>query len=209
MPLDNNLDNNSSEYGFKNMPQPQKIAVISLSVVGVAIIFFGVLQFRARITNPLQFNGVSTTTPELALDFSTLDTDKDGLSDNDELSIYKTSLYNEDTDSDGVWDGDEIKNGTDPSCPIGQTCNGEQNFATKNNSSTPSDLVDGVTSMGEINIASGTNETELKNALAGQVDAVTLRKLLIDGGASKEMLDQISDEDLLKSYQEVLNKQNE
>jgi hypothetical protein len=209
MPLDNNSDNNASEYGFKNMPQPQKIAVVSLSVIGVAIIFFGVLQFRARIINPLRFNGISTSTPQTMANLLDLDTDKDSLSDYDELNVYKTSPYLDDTDSDGISDGEEIKNGTDPGCPTGKNCQAEPLLIAATEATSTLSIDDPTLNMGEINIASGTNETELKNVLAGQVDAATLRKLLIEGGADQEMLNQISDEDLLKSYQEVLNKQNE
>jgi hypothetical protein len=42
------------------------------------------------------------------------DSDKDGLSDFDEISKYKTDPFNSDTDGDGYKDGDEIKNGFDP-----------------------------------------------------------------------------------------------
>ena len=42
------------------------------------------------------------------------DTDRDGLSDGDEVNRYKTDPLNPDTDGDGISDGDEVKNGTDP-----------------------------------------------------------------------------------------------
>ena len=42
------------------------------------------------------------------------DTDRDGLSDGDEVNRYKTDPLNPDTDGDGISDGDELKNGTDP-----------------------------------------------------------------------------------------------
>lgn len=44
-----------------------------------------------------------------------LDSDQDGLSDYDEINIYKTDPYNPDTDGDGVTDYDELYvYGTDP-----------------------------------------------------------------------------------------------
>ncbi|MFA6551789.1 MAG: hypothetical protein WCV41_04660, partial [Patescibacteria group bacterium] len=52
----------------------------------------------------------------------TQDTDKDGLSDYDELYFYNTSPYLEDTDSDGIADKTEIEKGQDPNCPLGQEC---------------------------------------------------------------------------------------
>ncbi len=44
----------------------------------------------------------------------TMDSDRDGLSDYDEIYIYHTDPYNPDTDGDGYTDGDEVKNGFDP-----------------------------------------------------------------------------------------------
>ena len=49
----------------------------------------------------------------------------------------------------------------------------------------------------------------MRAALAGQVDAAVLRTFLLEGGVDQEVLAGISDEELLASYQEVLNKQNE
>lgn len=45
---------------------------------------------------------------------STLDTDKDGLSDDQELYIYKTNPNITDSDEDGYGDGVEVKNGYSP-----------------------------------------------------------------------------------------------
>ena len=45
----------------------------------------------------------------------TLDTDEDGLIDDDEVNIHKTDLNDSDTDGDGLSDGDEVNiHGTDP-----------------------------------------------------------------------------------------------
>jgi len=45
------------------------------------------------------------------------DTDKDGLSDYDELFVYKTEPFNPDTDGDGLTDSDDIALGFDPLKP--------------------------------------------------------------------------------------------
>ncbi len=42
------------------------------------------------------------------------DSDQDGLSDQEELSVYLTNYLDADTDQDGITDGQEILNGTDP-----------------------------------------------------------------------------------------------
>jgi len=45
------------------------------------------------------------------------DTDKDGLFDKEEIRIYKTNPLKADTDGDGVVDGQEVKRGEDPNNP--------------------------------------------------------------------------------------------
>jgi len=54
---------------------------------------------------------------ELGTDPEKIDTDGDGLFDNEEVSVYKTDPLNPDTDGDSYSDGSEIKNGYDPKGP--------------------------------------------------------------------------------------------
>ena len=58
-------------------------------------------------TNPVITNEIATTT-------ATIDSDNDGLTD-DEEKIYGTDPYNPDTDGDGYMDGAEVKGGYNPS----------------------------------------------------------------------------------------------
>ncbi|QQG52229.1 MAG: hypothetical protein HY931_02695 [Candidatus Falkowbacteria bacterium] len=214
MPGSNFSDNNSPDFSFKNMPRPQKTAVVILLSLGIVILFFGALQFRNRVVSPFQVDVSGLATVDSAIDTANKDTDSDGLSDYDEFNVYQTSPYLEDSDSDGLADNVEVKNGTDANCPLGQNCVGGNNFAIEvatgtdstisNTSSTDYSQAGG---LGTINVSSSTSETDLRNALAGQVDAPTLRQILLDNGADKAMLDAITDADLLKSYQEVLNNQ--
>ncbi len=62
------------------------------------------------------------------------DTDGDGILDQDEVSVFRTSAYLADTDSDGVPDGEEIRVGTDPNCPPDRDCYG---FAITNVDAVP------------------------------------------------------------------------
>lgn len=48
------------------------------------------------------------------LPVAALDSDNDGITDEDETNLYGTNPYSPDTDGDGITDGQEIYNGTDP-----------------------------------------------------------------------------------------------
>ena len=58
-----------------------------------------------------------TREAEIGTDPNNWDTDKDGLSDGDEVIIWKTNPLNPDSDGDGYLDGAEVKNGYSPTGP--------------------------------------------------------------------------------------------
>jgi hypothetical protein len=194
----------------------QKVTFFSLLFLIIAVIFLGLWQLKMRVSDPFKLKGDDSfqlaKTDQLNEE---IDTDGDGLSDYNEVFLYGTSPYLEDTDSDGISDYEEIARGTDPNCPEGSNCFVlNEFFAEPENTFDNSlgyleleeDLEEG---LGDISLSEEINESELKQALAGEIGAQELRQLLLESGADKELLDQISDEDLLTSYQEVLNNQNE
>jgi len=205
MPQKNPLDSNGADLTSGKLPKPQRNAVILLSLAAILIVFFWFWQLKAQINGPFKAPSNPKNTESQVIDsISALqksDVDSDGLSDYEEIYTYKTSPYLEDTDSDGILDKKEIENGTDPNCPEGKDCNAlPENVAssTNNISSTTPDLID----------TTGLSEEVLQQALGGVVDAATLRQLLLSAGvASQADLDQISDEALMKSYQETLANQ--
>ncbi|MCX6794462.1 MAG: thrombospondin type 3 repeat-containing protein [Candidatus Falkowbacteria bacterium] len=208
MPLSKNWEENKTDSNFKGLFKSQKNTVIILAASAVFIIVFGVWQVSARINRP--FNYQTATVTDLSnADYINLlkntDTDKDGLSDYDEIYVYKTSPYLEDTDSDGLSDKQEVDNGTDPNCPQGKDCSAAidtSTAATINASGTPADAGSSI----GLNSTSA-NEAALQSALNGQSDAAALRQLLIESGKTVEELSQISDADLMRSYQEILQSQ--
>jgi hypothetical protein len=135
-----------------------------------------------------------------------LDTDKDGLSDYDEIYIYKTSPYLEDSDSDGLPDAQEVTNGSDPNCPVGKKCIEEVIVA----SSTPSSVKASSTVQ---SLLSGQSDPTQGGSdvsgllLSGSMDAATLRSVLKEAGMAEEVLSQISDEELMTVFNEELKKQ--
>jgi hypothetical protein len=213
MPENDWQDSSQNSSVFKNIPRKQKIAIFALAVGAIVIVVFWVWEFNNRLVSPFTADSDKKVNTVVTNSSSTvavvnLDTDHDGLSDADEINIYHTSPYLEDTDSDGISDNDEVKNGTDPTCPMGKVCNGSDNtvIASSTNLIGTSTLETPNLSL-PTDMASSSQQV-LQDALDGKADAATLRQLLLTSGADKSMLDQISDEDLMKSYQETLKNNN-
>lgn len=73
-----------------------------------------------KVTAAVDSDGDGLTDEEektLGTDPNSVDTDKDGLFDRDEVKIYHTDPLNPDTDGDGIPDGIEVKNGDNPNGP--------------------------------------------------------------------------------------------
>lgn len=222
MPNEPELNN---QGGFNEEPTPplsplnknQKIAAASLAIFAVLIVALWAAQLKNNIYGPFnrpvaKNQAVSEAENDQAL--RTKDTDGDGLNDFDELNLYRTSPYLEDTDGDEIKDGEEIKNGADPNCPKGRTCSGleETPVADQATSTAQNDTFNSL--LNQFGATKPANQPDLQNQAANlnsdqlnvlkNIDAVTLRQLLIQKGMPKETLDKISDEELMRSYSEVL-----
>jgi hypothetical protein len=148
------------------------------------------------------------------------DTDNDGLTDREEIEIYKTSPYMKDTDSDGIDDKEEIEAGQDPNCPQGKDCDGRlynsEGSEVPNIDEGDHDPATSSASAGEnINTledqelsAENIDEETLRKILEGESDAGTLREALKTAGMDEEFLDQISDEQLIEIYYQSLTPSN-
>ncbi|OGF27763.1 hypothetical protein A2331_06680 [Candidatus Falkowbacteria bacterium RIFOXYB2_FULL_34_18] len=188
-----------------NITTNQKIAVGLLLFFAVLVVFLWVIQFRSGLGLGREATQDNTVLNEnsYSVDINK-DTDGDGLSDADELNIYKTSPYLEDSDSDGFSDFEEVNSNNDPNCPIGRICTTApikndlgQEFL--NEMRDAEDLVNTV-------IEERPAQVDMGGILSGNSDAQTLRTSLINAGFDPEMLKQISDEDLLQAYKEILSE---
>lgn len=117
------------------------------------------------------------------------DTDKDGLSDYDELYNYKTSPYIQDSDSDSILDNIEVEQGTDPNCPTGNTCSRQESSGNDTNNNTSTIITN--------------SKNNLENLSIDQ-----LRQIMIDAGAPEQDVYQIPEEDLLATYRQILEEEN-
>ncbi|MFH1822132.1 MAG: hypothetical protein ABH830_00345 [Patescibacteria group bacterium] len=210
-PLENNYPIRTK---FSNS---QKIAAASLAVFAVLVISLWMIQLKNSISQPLAYKsqeeaGVSTgnSTSEEA-NLMNKDTDKDGLSDWDELYVYNTSPYLEDSDSDGFSDKNEIDSENDPNCPTGRDCFSSPLTSGEAEAGSP-DYADDLNSLlNQTGTALTPNENPaigeeqaLTDIISGQSDAATLRQMLFEAGMDQEILDKISDEVLMETYAEVL-----
>ena len=233
--LEDNKDNvkigveENDKEAYSDQVQPigksQKIAVAVLAFFAILVIIFWAVQFKTTLNNSLKHNSTAgTENSDNSGDVTaneanknnealkTKDTDSDGLSDWDELNVYKTSPYLEDSDSDGYSDKKEIESDNDPNCPMGQSCANISSAST--NADSTSNVSDNgfaasQSANGDVSTSSSSNMNfnigNTQNGLNGNANAATLRKALEEAGFDKDMLNQISDEELLKAYQETLN----
>ncbi len=190
------------------LDKSQKIAISVLAFFAILVIFIWIAQTKRSLSRPFDnniLNQASTCSSgncSLANeeDLRLKDTDKDGLNDYDELNIYNTSPYLEDSDSDGYSDKQEVQSQNDPNCPFGQQCHNE--FPVKDNQKDNLSEVQKQSDSLDNNFES---IISAKKTLDGQGNPDTLRSMLIGSGMDPKVLEQISDEDLMASYQDILS----
>ncbi|NLZ74633.1 hypothetical protein GX917_01900 [Candidatus Falkowbacteria bacterium] len=189
----NPLERRKNKQIAANSPRNKKIVVLFFSFFAILILIFSGWRFYKFLNEPFRVEGEGRNEVDINAYLDPLDSDSDGLSDYDEINIYHTSPYLPDSDSDGISDYDEIMAGTDPNCPTGKVCNTAETVIT------PKD-----------NLGTDNNINEENNLLtSGEVTPDFLRQILIQSGSDPEIVEQISDEDLMAAYQEAVNSQVE
>jgi len=195
---------------------------VVLCFFGLSALILGILQignnikissYTAPTTGADNLGAIQFSDDDRSIDeLRASDTDNDGLSDFDEMYVYKTSMYLSDTDSDGYDDKDEIDQGYDPNCPKGQDCRGtgvdtseplvDSNDIGQLPADNPlQDLVD----TGDGDIQTGINP-EIKQQLE-QLTPLEVRQLLLSSGEmTTEQLDQVDDDTLMDIFEQVLNQ---
>lgn len=199
----------------------QKVAFALLLFLGLGGIFFGFKSFGVNINRPFDIQIARYLQGERFLTESqreeeereaskTRDVDADGLTDYDELYVYKTSPYLIDSDSDGFDDKTEIFSNNDPNCPKDKVCNGISPEAV--DESNPLAGLEGV--FGDFASLSASGEIKFESkedveAFFKKATIAEIRNALIKSGMKKEDLDKISDDQLMGFFSSTLDEASE
>ena len=210
------------------IPEPAKKAVLSTEqkIAFVLLLFFGIggtalgfTSFGANLRRP--FDIQLAKAPEYAplevkeskeLEaMKTRDTDGDGLSDYDELMVYKTSSYLKDSDSDGFDDKMEVFSGNDPNCPKDKVCNAP--VASTEVAGEPPALVLEEDSGAGANLADAlpkasdvfASEGELK-AFLNQLSPDEIRAFLVQSGVAEETLKNLTDDQVKQVFAKAVDQ---
>jgi hypothetical protein len=200
--------------GYNGLTGKEKLGFLGLVVLALLVIILGFRQTQSNLKSPFndfitKYTGSTDTEANnievASMDvLKTKDTDKDGLSDYDELYTYRTSPYLADSDSDGITDKTEVTQGADPNCPVGQNC-GAYTLAnpdiTGNGAST---------TLNAGNVAMPTSDQLLLQSLFGNnPDPKSLRDFLLKQGMDKALLDKLTDAEIVQVFQESIKPGNE
>ncbi len=188
-----------------------RLALAVIAGASVVMLAFGFLSIGKAIRQPFDVRGPGYVPPEerdkqAEQALKVRDTDGDGLTDYDEISVYRTSAYIADSDSDGVPDGREVKDGGDPNCPQGRTCEGSAYYAAPPAKVDASKLLP-QTGNPFADFGAFSGGTILDTSVLAGFDAAKIRALLKASGMSEDQLSKVSDEQLEQVYAEALAEQ--
>lgn len=195
----------------KSLTGTQKTGFVLLLVFGLSAISLGMLQMRNTIYNPFAVrlssnSGMNELLNNEEARLQSIDTDRDGLNDWEEINFYQTSAYLPDTDSDGASDKQEINDGTDPLCPKGEVCESAQAVPEPSKESISSPLGSDLVTPEDILLNANLNVAgEGADVFSAFSDPKKVRQMILSaGGISEAELNKIDDETLMKKVNELL-----
>jgi len=168
---------------MREFDKNQKVAIVTLGCVAIFIFFGAAWQFKTRLEKPFDYGSEEKNNK---ITFGC----ESGNCQNDISSLM--------TEEPATASGTPI---ADSELEIPDRLKNSASIAVS--SSTFNGTDDSTINLSNLD---STDEEKLQNLLSGQGDAASVRSLMLEGGADAEMLKQISDEELLKIYQESLNK---
>ncbi|HPI66930.1 MAG TPA: hypothetical protein PKZ16_00020 [bacterium] len=206
---------NEELYNDNNKKISPQTGFIFLIFLSVAVLIYGFVNLsrnistaglRKAIENEANNNSTGENQVVTEQDLRKQDTDGDGLNDYDEQYIYGTSPYLADSDSDSYDDKQEIQSQHDPLCPAGKDCRGNDGI---NNTTTDTEVTVTPTPLdtGENNESELDQET--MNQLLGMTPSEVRDLLRQSGQLTEEQISQISDDELMAIFQEIISEQNQ
>jgi hypothetical protein len=170
----------SEKFSIKKMPKPQRYSFYFLIFLTIGIIFLWLWQFNYNLSSHLPKYS-SEVDSQLSLDSNLLRDFQDFDSPSQPDSLVATPSNNQATI---IYEADEV-----PHAWI----DFESNFLKEfENQLVFDDLI------------IGDQEDYYSNILGGQGDPNSLRQLLLSSGLEKEIVDQLSDEELMEIYYSIL-----
>ena len=219
------FDRFAESLGLDNFDKRHKKAFLGIFVVAILVIVMWVMQMRKNIIYPL-YGGVDpkvlqeqaaarnqTQVTEEETAMRGRDTDTDGISDWDELNVYKTSPYLADSDSDTFSDKSEIDSGNDPNCPKGKNCFLSSDQTNQGNDSLSSgeilnNSLQAPSSVASPSVSGGLSAEQkkaIRDTLGDKInDAPTIRALLTELGMDQATLDSLSDQQIIDTLNAMI-----
>ncbi|MDO8509832.1 MAG: hypothetical protein Q7S24_01690 [bacterium] len=179
------------------LTKEQRVGLVLLSAFAIMAVGLGILQLRNTLYEPFALNSSIPATIKTDINSTEAlqlrDTDRDGISDFDEMYIYSTSAYLADSDSDSIPDKQEIDSGSDPLCAVGKDCSAmvENPDAALVRISSTSSKITGTAL--ELSVT-GEKPIDLEQALK---DPKQIRQLLLTSGMDPKVLQAVSDANLM------------
>ncbi|MEK7625018.1 MAG: hypothetical protein AAB467_01560 [Patescibacteria group bacterium] len=176
----------------RSLTAEQKIGFVLLLIFAALGLTLGFLQIRNTMLAPFALNSnIPASIKDKINDVDSLryrDTDSDGLSDYDEVYTYGTSVYLFDTFGYGKSDKQVVQEGLPLCLNGGRDCaDAGTSLAPTTTIALPADLANPPTDFNKI-----------------LTDPSELRPLLIQAGMKKEILDKLSDQELLLMVAELM-----
>jgi len=134
------------------------------------------------------------------------DADEDGLSDYEELYLYRTSPYLKDSDSDGVEDRAEITQGQDPNCAPKMPC-ALATVETVNPETLRGSFLEDIAVEASASLPPDAPATaaDIQATLAAMTTD-QIRQLLIQSGGDPDAINSLSDEQLQGALSQALTQ---
>ena len=204
----------------KKLQVKDRLLIVFLVVLGAGALLMEASRLGNIINGNVASRDNSKTTDLVAddnkidtiIDLQKKDTDKDGLSDYDEMNVYNTSIYIPDSDSDGYSDKQEVDTGNNPNCPAGQDCSLPVSDLTDSENIEKTDVFDQYSELIDMmeSVSGDSQEQQVVDSgkqeiLSGEASISEVKNMLLSAGMPQDDLSKIPDSEIMKMYLELIS----